>query len=88
MATPTERGKAIELPADTAKQYRLTQPLYGGPGFDFPQYNLRGVNMAELTPKMASRLHRSGWKGIELVMQPEAGVRSAELPKVRETKGE
>jgi len=67
---PTPRGQAIQLPAETAKKYRFTAPLFGGPLFDFPAFGLTRVNMAELTEQQAERLLRAGWKGIERTSTP------------------
>lgn len=67
--TPTPRGQAIQLPAETAKKYRFTRPLFGGPVFDFPAYGLTGVNFAALTEQQAERLFRAGWPGLERVSE-------------------
>ena len=75
---PTPRGQAIELPADTAKKYRFTQPLYGGPVFDFPAFGITGLNFATLTEQQAERLIRLKWRGIERV--PTAENRAAATP--------
>lgn len=64
---PTPRGQAIQLPADTARKWRLTKPVFGGPVFDFPALGLTGINLAQLTDQQAERLYRKGWAGIEPV---------------------
>lgn len=61
MATP------IQLPAETAKKYRFTRPIFGGPVFDFPAFGLTRINLATLTEQQADRLLRAGWQGIERV---------------------
>lgn len=57
---------------DTIKAWRLTRPISGGPVFDFPAFGMKGVNLNDLTPSMAERLHRKGWAGIEPVKQDAA----------------
>ncbi len=85
---PTQRGKALELPADTAKKYRFTMPIYGGPVFDFPAFNMTGINLAALTEQQAERLVRKGWAGIERV-QSDAVVSRVAASAIRdEKKGE
>ncbi len=54
----------IAMPPALASKYEFTAPVYGGPVFDFPQYSLYKVNLAELSEPMAERLLERGWNGI------------------------
>ena len=60
--------KAIELPADLKGKFELTQPLFGGPVFDFPAQNMKGVDMSKLTEQQATRLIARGYKGLRAVV--------------------
>lgn len=73
----------INMPAETAKKFRFTRPIYGGPVFDFPQFNLRRVDLSQLTLQQAERLLRAGWKGIELLPAelPATPRTPADMPK-------
>lgn len=64
------KGKhAIQMSAALAGKYRFTKPIYGGPVFDFPQYGLTRVNLAELTERQAKRLYDKGWPLIEPIAE-------------------
>lgn len=53
-------------------KFRFTKPLYGGPVFDFPHYNLKGVDLSNLTENMATRLIQKGYTGIEAIKDAPA----------------
>ena len=85
---PTPRGQAIQLPADTARKWRFTKPIFGGPVFDFPALGLTGINLAQLTEQQAERLWRKGWRGIEKVQEEAAPKAATALPKPAKPDGE
>lgn len=70
----------VQLPADVAKKYRLTRPIYGGPVFDFPQFGMLKINLSTITEAQADRLYRKGWAGIEPVPVQNTFVESAASP--------
>lgn len=76
----------IKMPADTAKKYRFTKPIYGGPVFDFPAFGMTNINLSELTEQQAARLLAKGWAGIERVAEFAEAPVSIRQPK--EQKGE
>lgn len=57
----------IQLPSELSGKFRFTQPMYGGPVFDFPKLNLWGINLATLSESMANRLVDAGWPGIQRI---------------------
>lgn len=84
---PTPRGQVIQMPADTARKFRFTKPLTGGPVFDFPAFGLFGINLATLTEQQAERLLRAGWAGIERIPNSEARA-AATFQKTSKSDGE
>lgn len=73
----------IQLPAETAKRYRFTKPIFGGPVFAFPAYGIQSIDLSQLTEQQAARLLRAGWDGIEAVPvepAPSASARSTTAP--------
>jgi len=45
-----------DLPPDIQERYELTEPLEGGPVFDFPHYKQYNVDFSKLTEHMADTL--------------------------------
>lgn len=66
----------VTMPEALKGKYRFTREITGGPVFDFPAQNLKGVNLNELTESMAEKLLRGKWTGIARV-EPQATVKQA-----------
>ncbi len=81
-----------DLPDDVRAQYRLTAPLNGGPVFDFPAYSLYRICFSRalppgsrrariISPAIAARLVRAGWRGLEALPQSAAEPEKAPTPR-------
>lgn len=61
----------IKMPDAIKNKYRFTRPISGGPVFDFPAFNMKGIDLSALTEQQAERLVRAGWAGIARVTEKE-----------------
>jgi hypothetical protein len=74
-------AEAIKLPTALEGKFRFTKKIYGGPVFDFPQYQLTRVDLSNLSESLAERLVNKGWNGIERVPAKEAPAKEAPAAK-------
>jgi len=74
-----------DLPPEIRERYELTQPLEGGPVFDFPNYKQYNVDFTKLTEHMADTLvkRRVPWirrKEVPTEPEPVAPPKSKKAP--------
>ena len=72
-----------DLPPEIQERYELTQPLEGGPVFDFPQYKQYNVDFSKLTEHIADTLvkRRVPWiRPKEVPTEPVAPPKSKKAP--------
>ena len=62
---------SLKLPEALSGKYRLTQPVKGGPVFDFPAQGLYKVNLTTLSESHAELLVQRGCTILERVVNKE-----------------
>jgi hypothetical protein len=60
-------AKLLELPKELQGKFRFTQPIKGGPVFDFPSQSMYNVNLTTISERQAELLIERGWKGLERI---------------------